>query len=53
MNLSQLRVIVGGMLPTDSAINPHKTTRMWVNAQRHGHPAKCRWRPLFNAANFG
>jgi len=26
---------------------------MWANAQRDGHPAECRWRPLFNAANFG
>jgi len=25
-------------------------TRMWVNAQRDGRPAKYRWRPLFNAA---
>ena len=23
---------------------------MWVNAQRDGHPAKYKWRPLFNAA---
>jgi len=23
---------------------------MWANAQRDGHPAKYRWRPLFNAA---
>jgi len=23
---------------------------MWANAQRHGRPAECRWRPLFNAA---
>jgi len=23
---------------------------MWVNAQRDGRPAECRWRPLFNAA---
>jgi len=23
---------------------------MWANAQRHGHPAEYRWRPLFNAA---
>ena len=29
------------------------TTRMWANAQRDGHPAKYRWRPLFNAAKFG
>ena len=26
---------------------------MWANAQRDGHPAKCRWRPLFKAAKFG
>jgi len=26
---------------------------MWANAQRDGHPAKYRWRPLFNAARFG
>ena len=26
---------------------------MWANAQRDGRPAKYRWRPLFNAANFG
>ena len=23
---------------------------MWANAQRDGHPAEYRWRPLFNAA---
>jgi len=28
------------------------TTRMWANAQRDGHPAEYRWRPLFNAAKF-
>ena len=28
-------------------------TRMWSNAQRDGHPAEYRWRPLFNAAKFG
>jgi len=26
----------------------HKT-RMWVNAQRDGHPAENRWCPLLNA----
>jgi len=26
---------------------------MWVNAQRHGRPAKYRWRPMFNTAKFG
>ena len=28
-------------------------TRMWANAQRDGHPAEYRWRPLFSAAKFG
>jgi len=28
-------------------------TRMWANAQRNGRPSECRWRPVFNAANFG
>jgi len=28
-------------------------TRMWANAQRDGHPAEHRWRPLFNATKFG
>ena len=28
-------------------------TRMWANAQRDGRPIKYRWRPLFNAAQFG
>jgi len=28
-------------------------TRMLANAQRDGRPAEHRWRPLFNAANFG
>ena len=26
---------------------------MWANGQRDGRPAKYRWRPLFNAAEFG
>jgi len=26
---------------------------MWANAQRDGHSAEYRWRPLFNAAKFG
>jgi len=26
---------------------------MWANAQRDGRPSGCRWRPVFNAANFG
>jgi len=28
-------------------------TRKWANAQRDGRPAEHKWRPLFNAANFG
>jgi len=28
-------------------------TRMWAKAQSDGRPAEHRWRPLFNAANFG
>jgi len=28
-------------------------TWMWANAQRDGHPAEYRWRPLFNTAKFG
>jgi len=26
---------------------------MWASAQRDGHHAKYRWRPLFNTAKFG
>jgi len=28
-------------------------TRLWAHAQRDGRPAEYRWRPLFNAAEFG
>jgi len=28
-------------------------TTLLANAQRDGHPAKYRWRHLFNAAKFG
>jgi len=31
----------------------HIQTRMWIDAQRHGQPAKYRWHPLFNAAKSG
>jgi len=34
-------------------LSKHQITRMWANAQRDGCPAKHRWRPLFNAAQFG
>jgi len=30
-----------------------KKLEMWANAQPDGRPAKCRWRPLFNAAKLG
>jgi len=30
-----------------------KKLEMWANAQRDVRPAEYRWRPLFNAANFG
>jgi len=30
-----------------------KKPEMWANAQRHGRPAKYRWRPLFNATRTG
>jgi len=41
--------------PIKRNILQHKisTTGMWANAQRDGHPAEHRWRPLFNAARFG
>ena len=25
---------------------------IWANAQRDGRPSECRWRPVFNAANY-
>jgi len=31
----------------------HTQLEIWANAQRDGRPAEYRWRPLFNAANFG
>jgi len=31
----------------------HKKLEMWANAQRDGHPAQYRLRPLLNAAKFG
>jgi len=31
----------------------YKKIRMWANAQRDGHPAEYRWRPLLNATKFG
>jgi len=49
-------VFSGTLNPTRSMpLSATKTlqTRMWANAQRDGHPAEYRWRPLFNAAKFG
>ena len=34
-------------------VSQHLQLEMWANAQRDGHPAEYRWRPLFNAAKFG
>jgi len=31
----------------------NNATRMWANAQPDGRTAEHRWRPLFNAAEFG
>ena len=31
----------------------HVKLEMWANAQLDGRAAEYRWRPLFNAANFG
>jgi len=42
--------------PADATATPSPLallkTRMWVNAQRDGRPAKYRWCPLLNAAKF-
>jgi len=35
---------------TDVAVKYNNKLEMWANAQRDGHPAEYRWRPLFNAA---
>ena len=43
-------------LATQSIINlklKYNKLEMWANAQRHARPAEYRWRPLFNAAQFG
>ena len=31
----------------------HLQLEVWANAQSDGRPAEYRWRPLFNAPNFG
>jgi len=47
----------GNASPVFSAVatplTEHVQLEMWANAQRDGRPAEYRWRPLFNAANFG
>jgi len=35
------------------AQNYNLKLEMWANAQRDGHPAEYRWRPLLNTAVFG
>jgi len=42
---------LGTIVAHNTAQNRSKT-RMWANAQRDGHPAEYRWRPLFNATKF-
>ena len=42
---------------TEYNVSLHNTSyylelEMWANAQRDGRPAKYRWHPLFNAAQF-
>jgi len=34
-------------------VKDYSTLEMWANAQRDSCSAEYRWRPLFNAANFG
>jgi len=50
-----LRLLLLTQLSLTQAVNNKNNfkTRMWANAQRDGHPAEYRWRPLFNAAKFG
>jgi len=38
------------MSETVSLLKTCLKLEMWANAQRGGHPAKYRWRPLFNTA---
>jgi len=56
--------LVGRQIPPTKAVNLSNLqtkqevhsiciTRMWANVQCDGRPAKYRWRPLFDAANFG
>ena len=49
LNVTDNDVITGTAVGTEF----DSKTRMWANAQRDGRPSECRWRPLFNAANFG
>jgi len=49
----QITLINGLQKHSKDSSSQYNQTRMWVNAQRDGRPAKHRWRPLFNAAKFG
>jgi len=48
MNLGQIHSAVPEIFHMQN-----KKLEMWANAQRDGHPAEHRWRPLFNTAKFG
>jgi len=38
------------VLPNDAIQLSYYKLEMWAYAQRDGRPAKCKWRPMFNAA---
>ena len=51
--LGRIWVLISDVTCSVSTSNYLLQLEMWANAQRDGHPAECRWRPLFNAAKFG
>jgi len=52
--LTTKQLILQHCSPLSTKLVVHKTKlEMWANAQRDGHPAEYRWRPLFNAAKYG
>jgi len=51
LNVTQQKHALTNQNKRTTRQNKHKL-EMWANAQRDGHPAEYRWRPLFNAAKF-
>jgi len=49
----ELHLTTEKFLSLDLSTETEPKLEMWANAQRDGRPAEHRWRPLFNAANFG